>query len=126
MKPENAEEQMLDGLLVDRAVLDTMRSAALGAMRRRRWRKVAYAACAGSAAAALIVSMARMPPSPQEKREGSPATSIVQAQRAASRRELTDEELLQQFPPGTCTLAEMNGKKVLVFLSDEAQANYFR
>jgi hypothetical protein len=38
---------------------------------------------------------------------------------------LSDDELLSAFPPGTCALIEIDGKKVLVFRGAEERKKYF-
>ena len=40
-------------------------------------------------------------------------------------RELNDEELLAIFPEGSCFIAEVNGKKTLVFSDPAARARFF-
>jgi hypothetical protein len=41
-----------------------------------------------------------------------------------SRRQLTDQELLASFPQGSCFLAEVDGKKELVFLDPDVERLY--
>jgi hypothetical protein len=40
------------------------------------------------------------------------------------RRQLTDQELLASFPQGSCFLAEVDGKKELVFLDPDVERLY--
>jgi hypothetical protein len=42
----------------------------------------------------------------------------------AAAARLTDEQLLASFPPGTCALAEINGRQVLVFHNPEDRQRY--
>jgi hypothetical protein len=39
-------------------------------------------------------------------------------------RRLTDEELVAAFPKGSCFIAEVDGKKELVFLDPKVQRTY--
>jgi hypothetical protein len=39
-------------------------------------------------------------------------------------KSLSDEELLAAFPPGTCALTEINGRKILVFRDNEARKRF--
>jgi hypothetical protein len=47
-----------------------------------------------------------------------------QGQTRPYEKSLSDEELLAAFPPGTCALTEINGRKVLVFRDDEARKRF--
>ena len=104
-----------------------MRSAGLSTMRRGRWRQTRRLIFTGAGAAALIIcaTLAWRNPAPKVQLPANPP-QLAEARTASPAPELTDDELLRQFPPGTCTLAEMDGQKTLVFLTDEAQANYLR
>ncbi len=49
----------------------------------------------------------------------------LQASKPATRRgELTDEQLLASFPKGTCFLAEVDGRKELVFYNRDTERAY--
>jgi hypothetical protein len=126
MNPDDSNDRLLDALLVDHAALEAMRSAGLATVRRRRWRQAARIIFAGAAAAVLVISAAHVWRDSDHKVEQVQPSQHAAASLAPATRELTDDELLRQFPPGTCTLAEINGQKTLVFLTDEAQANYLR
>lgn len=39
---------------------------------------------------------------------------------------LTDEELIAKFPPGSCFIAEVNGKKILVFKDASVERQFFQ
>ena len=39
---------------------------------------------------------------------------------------LTDEELIAKFPPGSCFMAEVNGKKILVFKDPTVEKQFFQ
>jgi hypothetical protein len=126
MNPDDLDDRLLDALLVDHAALEAMRSAGLATVRRQRWRHAARLIFAGAAAAVLVVCATHVWHNPCHKVEQARPSQHAAAPLAPATRELTDDELLRQFPPGTCTLAEINGQKTLVFLTDEAQANYLR
>ena len=51
-----------------------------------------------------------------------PSAPATEKQPAVS---LTDEELLAHFPPGSCFLAEVNGKIILVFNDPALKKQFF-
>jgi hypothetical protein len=53
------------------------------------------------------------------------ALALVEAPRAPERpRHLTDQDLVAAFPKGSCFIAEVDGKKELIFLDAEVERTY--
>lgn len=86
---------------------------------RRVWRTggvlVGLAACfiafqATNREAELSRAVVQSPPSPP---------SPIEQSRPAAPASLTDEQLIALFPPGSCWIAEVDGRKTLIF-PDEA------
>ena len=132
MNPTDPSDPLLDALLADLGALDAMHSAGLATLRRRRRWRMARLAVGSAAIAACLLFVMR---APRDEREGnSPVAppSLAKAVHATlpaappTVPELDDDELIRQFPPGTCTIAEVDGRKMLVFLGDEARAKYQR
>lgn len=88
-------------------------------------------AAAGGVAIAALVWQQR-PQAPAVARSevsragmhGEPEVSVQTAPKQNT-SELTDEQLLAVFPPGSCFIAEVNGKKTLVFHDPALRAHYF-
>ena len=103
----------------------------------RRARSVRRIASISSAALALAVLVAggllfrasersksgtltAMPVRPESKRP-----TAVQAKDRANDDALTDEQLLAFFPADSCFIAEVDGRKILVFRNPEVRQKYF-
>jgi hypothetical protein len=112
--------------LIDSAVLDEtwrafdsrLRDNAIQsfavAKRRRRVRRLAMQICVlvMVAGTATVLSF-RQDPSSGAKillRPSEPAAPV------APRSVITEQQMVDMFPPGTCLLAEVNGEKQLIFL----------
>jgi len=101
------------------------KAAALGTFRSRqrtrrvmRWTGCAVALAAAIGCGAYWLGRSVTPP-PQI------AAKPAGAQKAPlTRRALTDAELISSFPAGSCFLAEIDGKKQLVFLNQEVERRY--
>ena len=134
MNPTDPSDPLLDALLSEPAALDAMHSAGLTTLRRRRRWRMARFALGSAAAAACLLFVLRTPTSRDERANDSPVAPPLAANEVRAPlpsaspavSELDDDELLRQFPPGTCTIAEVNGRKMLVFLQEEARAKYLR
>lgn len=127
LDPER-ENALLDAVLRDEAWQGTnaaLKIDALVAFRRRqrlrRLTRVAATVLVLCALLALALRWSRPPaatPSPVvTRRSPSPKT-------AEAVRYLTDEELLALFPGGSCVLAEIDGRKELVFLDPKLERLY--
>jgi hypothetical protein len=138
MNPTDPPDPFLDVLLAEPAALDAMHSAGLAALRRRRRWRMARVAIGSAAVAACLLFIMRGPRNEHEgKSQIAPPSLATSASAAAlpdvsfpdvppAVQELDDDELLRQFPPGTCTIAEVDGRKMLVFLGEEARAKFLR
>jgi len=83
-----------------------------------RWTGCAVALAAAIGCGAYWLGRSVTPP-PQI------AAKPAGAQKAPlTRRALTDAELISSFPAGSCFLAEIDGKKQLVFLNQEVERRY--
>lgn len=58
-------------------------------------------------------------------RTESKQSAPVRAEARAGDTTLTDEQLLAFFPPDSCFLAEVDGRKILVFRNPEVREKYF-
>ncbi len=115
---------------------ERVKALALRAFRQRQARKLgAQAAAVCLAAAALIFYRSAppetvkslgiaAPPPPVETVVLTHSASPPLAVKREASTQLSDDELLAAFPPGSCFIAEVGGKKRLVFRSDEMRAKF--
>ena len=91
--------------------------------RQRARRAIQWAGCVAALAVALAGAAYRLGRSatPRPQMAAKPANV---AQQPATRRYLTDAELIASFPQGSCFLAEVDGKKHLVFLNPDIERRY--
>lgn len=136
MKPEKALLQDVVCEDPDFAACDAAsRQAALGAF-RRRVRLRLLGRVSALAAGILVCSSYWLW---LEPKESSSAPRIVSAPEISPVAEpappvpeestltrVSDAELLAAFPPGSCFLAEIDGKNMLVFRDPELRARYVR
>ncbi|HYE31740.1 MAG TPA: hypothetical protein VEH27_09945 [Methylomirabilota bacterium] len=131
MRNEDPNERLLGDVLGEaRLDLETSRSAAIGAFRRKKTVRRARVAVAMFG---VLVGIASIPLLKRGEAEvlgeqlaevkGEPSGGAANMRRTEA-TEITDEELLGLFPPGTCVIAEVNGEKRLVFLTREARERY--
>ena len=122
------DETLLDSVLRDeqwQAADATLKAQAMGAFqsgqRVRRIRRLAgFAAVLG--VAMVIALRFSVPSSPvQIQSAAAPAGEPKSIERA---RDLTDEELLASFPEGSCFIAEIDGRKELIFLDPAVERIY--
>lgn|SRR5487761_2755515 len=127
LDPER-ENVLLDAVLQDEAwqgTNATLKAGALAAFRRRqrlrRLTRVAAAALVLCASAAVALRWPRPP-------AATPSPVVTRRDPAPQNPEpvhyLTDEELLALFPRGSCVLAEIDGRKELVFLDPKLERLY--
>ena len=125
----NREDRLLQAVLggeawqTDQA---TLKAQVLGVFhaRQRQRRLLRRAGVAGCLLAALacVLHWASPPGStpPRSLAGNGPGPGTA----TKSVRFLTDQELLASFPPNTCFLAEIDGRKELVFLDANAERQY--
>ena len=98
---------------------------------RRKMRGVLLAAAA-MLVAGLLTSVYTREDKSEQVAEGTPPIATpknaadISISLPPKPENLTDEELLNLFPPGSCFLAEFNGKQVLVFTDPELDATVLR
>ena len=122
------EDALLDAMLRD----ETWQAASAGfkaeALRtfhaRQRVRRLTRWAGSVAALAAVIAGVVhwldRPTPAPRQIR-----VALIEAPRAPEKpRHLTDQDLVAAFPKGSCFIAEVDGKKELVFLDPALQHTY--
>lgn len=113
---------LLDGLLADddwHALNAATRERALGALRARR-RQRALLTWGGSGVAGCALALALMnffPPT-----DGSAPTAAAPVPRSGPIY-ITEEQLMAYFPPGSCTIAEIDGERRLIILDPDIAAN---
>ena len=61
-------------------------------------------------------------PAPAPRQVAAALTAIPRAQERA--RQLTDQDLVAAFPKGSCFIAEVDGKKELIFLDPAVERTY--
>jgi hypothetical protein len=124
------EDPLLEAVLRDegwQAANAAGKAEALGVFQaRQRFRRATRWACGLAAlAVAVVFAMHWMsaPPAPQPPLLAlrSPGPPPVKPERPIY---LTDDELLALFPKGSCFLAEVDGKKKLVFLDPAMERQY--
>jgi hypothetical protein len=91
---------------------------------RRRVRRLTRWAGSAAALAAVMATVAHW-----SSRPAAPPRQITLAHAAAPKapdepRRLTDTELIAAFPKGSCFIAEVDGKKELVFLDPKLERIY--
>jgi hypothetical protein len=127
-EPERGpDEVLLDALLRDeewQAASTAMKSRALATFQaRHRARRLArWGLGAGVCAAVLAGATYWSGHTPVSR---PTALSYPEApKRVNATRYLTDEELLASFPKGSCFLAEVDGKKELIFVDPNVEREY--
>ena len=112
-----------------------LKERAWAEFRRARFiRRIALISSAAAAVTALVAggvlfqasernkarSLATMPVRTESKRPAA-----VQAEAPTNDATLTDEQLLAFFPANSCFIAEVDGRKILVFRNSELREKYF-
>jgi hypothetical protein len=129
LDPEK-ENALLEALLRDDTWQATDRALKAGALvafqRRQRQRRLTRMGAVALLVAAAFVSVALLswprravitPPQFAAQQNPPPPKS-------GAVRQLSDAELLAMFPKGSCLLAEVDGRKELVFLDPKAERLY--
>lgn len=121
------EDGLLEALLQDeewQRANAAGKAGALGAFRahHRARRLTRWAGGLAALAAVMVCGVIWMGPRPAPRRFA--ATPREAPALPAKPRLLTDAELIAAFPEGSCFLAEVDGKKTLVFLDPEVERRY--
>ena len=126
------DHRLLDDLILDDAFAERQqqfRPAALAAFRRARFIRRAGRVSAAAAIVALSFALllGRAPRTSRLVANPEPAAhSAVLPAKPAAIQILTDQELLDAFPPGACFLAQVGNREVLVFKNDELRSRFLR
>jgi hypothetical protein len=127
-RDRECEDRLLDAVLQDESWQTTsaaFKADALGTFRARQRRLKLVRGSACVVALATVVAGVLLGWGP---REAAPAKNAVEptdaSRKSAASHYLTDEELLASFPEGSCLLAEVDGRKELVFLDPSVERLY--
>ena len=97
---------------------------ALKAFRRRHaFRRLRTCIAAFCAFSAFLIAFRRPDVPPPELPSPGPV-ALVSSTKGEGSPILDDQQLLQSFPPGSCFLAEVNGRKILVFTDPAVEKLY--
>jgi hypothetical protein len=122
------EDALLDAALRDetwQAASTAFKAEALRTFRtRQRVRRLTRWAGSVAALAAVLAGLAhwvgRPVPAPRQV-----MVALTQAPKAPDKpRHLTDQDLVAAFPKGSCFIAEVDGRKELVFFDPEVERTY--
>lgn len=122
------ENTLLDAVLRDeewQATSAVLKTGALAAFRQRQRRR----RLTRTVASALVLCAALVAASHWRGRHGATSLQVASSRSAPPKeagaiRYLTDGELLALFPKGSCVLAEIDGRKELVFLDPKVERIY--
>lgn len=123
--PKN-KQRLLDDVLREDSFAEfngQLKRQALGALQRARLvrRIVGISSVATVAACIAIAGLVAVRSSSSSRLNQSP---VLAAARSASPIEISEEQLVKMFPPDSCFVAEVNGKKMLVFRDAKLRAQY--
>ncbi len=129
IEPERApDEALVDALLRDeewQAASAEIKSRALGTFRaRQRARRLGRWTLGGAVCAALITGAAHWFGSTTASKPTAAVPHPQAPARVADVTYITDKELLASFPKGSCFLAEVDGKKELIFVDPNVEREY--
>jgi hypothetical protein len=122
------EDALLDATLRDetwQAASAAFKAEALRTFRsRQRVRRLTRWGCGVAALAAVLTGVAhwvgRPAPTPRQV-----MVALTQAPKAPDKpRQLTDQDLVAAFPKGSCFIAEVDGRKELIFLDPKLEHTY--
>ena len=115
-------EALLSDVLIDPSNEEFFRTSARLNFRRHVQRRNVVRSIAAGLAIACAAFLGLMPLNKEQSQKIAAAAKPTQISQSAKPDDasigLSDEELLRSFPPGSCFLAEVNGKKVLVFADE--------
>ncbi len=122
------EDGLLDAVLRDEAWLAASHDLKVSALRafrtRQTVRRATRLASVASVLAVVAISGVRWLQQPAAAPSLSSAKTAPIPAPAKTPNPMSDEELVSSFPPGTCFLAEVDGKKTLTFLDPKIQSQY--
>ena len=123
------QESLLDAVLRDESWVATsagFKAEAMLAFRaRQRLRRITrWAGCMMTLAAGVLCAMHWLGYSLPSSQRQVIVKKLEAAKEPGHMQFLTDEELLASFPKASCILAEIDGKKELVFLDANLERTY--
>jgi hypothetical protein len=135
MNANKNQERLLQDVLSDLDQAQSkaeLKSRVLGEFRRarlfRQMGRLSALAAALVALAALAYEFRVPTPAPvalaRRTRISKPVAGRTEHELTSGIELLTDDQLLASFPPNTCSLAEVDGHKVLVFRDPELRKQY--
>jgi hypothetical protein len=117
-------EILLDDILVDHASHEISRTSARLNFRRNVRRRKFLRGIVGGVSVLSLMVVGLMPYEKDRVRSLSAKKQIEAPHSIKSAKIescMSDDELLRSFPPGSCFLAEVNGKTVLVFTDESVK-----
>ena len=122
------DDALLEATLRDetwQAANAVLKNEAMGVFRtRQRVRQVTRWAGGVAATGAVLASVVHWVARPAPpSRQVAQATPLV-AKAPDKLPHLTDQDLVAAFPKGTCFIAEVDGRKELIFLNPEVERTY--
>jgi hypothetical protein len=117
-------ETLLYDVLVDQANNEISQASARLNFRRNVRRRKFLRGIVGGVSVLILIVMGLMPFEKDRVRTMSVEQRIEASQSIKNGERpsgMSDDELLRSFPPGSCFLAEVNGKTVLVFTDESVK-----
>jgi hypothetical protein len=123
------EDPLLDAVLGDdewQAVNAAAKAKAMGAFHARQRRRRFIRGTSGIVALTAILAGGFYWVNRPTNNSSAKIIAVPEApaKQPKTGRTLSDEQLLAAFPPGSCFIAEVNGRKELVFLEPEVERLY--
>ncbi len=123
-----SEEPLLNAVLGDetwQAVSTAFKAEALRTYRaRQRLRRLTRWGGSVAGLAVLVAGVAHWSSRPPAAPRPTMMAHTEVPKPPASSRRLTDAELIAAFPKGSCFVAEVDGRKELIFLDPKAERSY--
>lgn len=122
------DDPLLDAMLQDeawRAVSAVVKAEAMRTFQgRQRIRRLTRWAGSAVVLVAVLAGVAHWTSRPPAVPVRITMSAPIPPKPAATPRRLTDAELVAAFPKGSCFIAEVDGKKELIFFDPQAQRDY--
>jgi hypothetical protein len=123
--PDPENEVLLDAVLDDEAwktLSAELKRQAVGTfIAQRRWRRIRHWAGGAVALVILVASTIYWTGHPAKTIPEVTANRIKRTSEPPAVHFISDEDLLAAFPKGSCFIAEVDGKKELVFLDPKME-----